>query len=172
MRHLTKGRWATSLLTVPVLIITTLTINNAVASQQVYRGVNQAEFDGSTQYFSGKVHVKMAFPSNDIAHYSGAYVTFAKGARTAWHSHPAGQHMIVTAGTAITVTRDGTVLTFHPGEAVWCPPGIDHWHGATTKDPMTHFVVTAANAQGKNVVWKEQVADDDYAKANRLSLEQ
>ncbi|MGU3847518.1 cupin domain-containing protein, partial [Vibrio diabolicus] len=78
-----------------------------------------------------KVNVEMLFPENEVANYSAAYVTFDAGARTAWHTHPAGQHMIVTSGTALTGTRDGHVIRFAAGDSVWCPPGIDHWHGAT-----------------------------------------
>ncbi|WP_068716537.1 (R)-mandelonitrile lyase [Vibrio tritonius] len=135
------------------------------AEQSLYTAETQGEFDGPAEYFTGKVHVKMAFPANEVAHYSGAFVTFEQGARTSWHSHPAGQHMIVTQGTALTVTRDGKVLAFHPGEAVWCPPDVDHWHGATANAAMTHFVVTASDDQGKNVVWKEKVSDKEYQAA-------
>ncbi len=130
-------------------------------AQQVYRGADQKHFQGPSDLFTGEVNVEMLFPENDVAHYSAAYVTFAAGARTAWHQHPAGQHMIVTSGVALTGTRDGKVIRFAKGDSVWCPPGIDHWHGATPEAPMTHLVVTAAK-QGQNVVWKEKVTDQQY----------
>ena len=86
----------------------------------------------------------MLFPGNDTAHYSGAYVTFQPGARTAWHLHPAGQHMVVTAGVGLTGTRDGKIVHIKAGDALWCPPGIDHWHGAAPDSPMTHLVITGS----------------------------
>jgi 4-carboxymuconolactone decarboxylase len=121
----------------------------------------QKSFKGPEEWFTGDVQVDMLFPSNEVAHYSGAYVTFQPGARTAWHLHPAGQHMIVTSGVGLTGTRDGKIVTMHAGDTVWCPPDIDHWHGATPDSPMTHLVVTG-ELDGKNVVWKEKVTDEQY----------
>jgi len=103
----------------------------------------------------------MLFPGNGTAHYSGAYVTFQPGARTVWHLHPAGQHMIVTNGVALTGTRDGKIIEFEEGETVWCPPDIDHWHGATPEAPMTHLVITGSK-DDENVIWKEKVSDEVY----------
>ena len=100
------------------------------------------------------------FPANETASYSGAYVTFQPGARTAWHQHPAGQHMIVTSGIALTGTRDGNSIRFAEGDTVWCPPGIDHWHGATPDAAMTHLVITGTK-NGQNVIWKE---NDEFAR--------
>lgn len=130
-------------------------------AQTVYRQGSQQSFQGPAAYFTGDVQVDLLFPANKTAHYSGAYVTFAPGARTAWHLHPAGQHMIVTSGVALTGTRDGKVIEFKERESVWCPPGIDHWHGATPDAPMTHLVITGA-LDGENVVWKEKVTDEQY----------
>ena len=98
----------------------------APAGQTVYSSGSQQSFKGSEKYFTGEVQVEMLFPYNDTVHYSGAYVTFAPGASTAWHMHPAGQHMIVTNGTAFTGTRDGMIIEFKEGEIVWCPPNVDH----------------------------------------------
>lgn len=130
-------------------------------SQVLYQEGSQKSFKGPEKYFTGDVQVDMVFPSNDTASYSGAYVTFQPGARTAWHLHPAGQHMIVTSGIALTGTRDGKVLEFKEGEAVWCPVGIDHWHGATPDAAMTHLVITGIK-DGEAVVWKEKVTDEQY----------
>jgi len=129
--------------------------------QTAYPAGSQQSFKGPDAYFTGEVKVEMLFPENDTAHYSGAYVTFAPAARTAWHLHPAGQHMIVTNGTALTGTRNGKVIGFKKGETVWCPPDIDHWHGATPDAPMTHLVITGS-LNGKNVIWKEKVSDSEY----------
>ncbi len=133
-----------------------------VAYQQIaYPAGSQKSFPGPAQFFTGTVQVDMLFPANETAHYSGASVTFQPGARTAWHYHPAGQHMIVTSGTALTGTRDGKILSFKEGETIWCPPDLDHWHGATPNAPMTHLVITG-DLNGKNVIWKEQVTDAQY----------
>jgi len=130
-------------------------------SQTVYRAGSQRSFKGPENLFTGDVQVDMLFPSNDTAHYSGAYVTFQPGARTAWHLHPAGQHIIVTKGVGLTGTRDGRIIRFETGDTVWCPPDIDHWHGATPDAPMTHLVITGL-LDGKNVIWKEKVTDEQY----------
>lgn len=130
-------------------------------NQTLYPIGSQQSFKGAEAYFTGEVQVDMLFPANDTAHYSGAYVTFQPGARTAWHFHPAGQHMIVIAGVGLTGTRDGTIIEFKAGETVWCPPNIDHWHGATPDAPMKHLVITGT-LDDKNVVWKEKVSDAEY----------
>jgi quercetin dioxygenase-like cupin family protein len=130
-------------------------------SQIVYRAGSQKSFKGPENWFTGDVQVDMLFPSNETAHYSGAYVTFLSGARTAWHLHPAGQHMIVISGVGLTGTRDGQIVTIKAGDTVWCPPDIDHWHGATPDSPMTHLVITSV-LNGKNVIWKEKVTYEQY----------
>jgi quercetin dioxygenase-like cupin family protein len=108
---------------------------NSGDSQTVYQAGSQKSFKGPQDLFTGEVQVDMLFPANETAHYSGAYVTFQPGARTAWHLHPAGQHMVVTSGTGLTGTRDGKIVEIKTGDAVWCPPDIDHWHGATPIPP-------------------------------------
>lgn len=136
-------------------------IDLAPSMQTLYPANTQQSYKGPEDYFTGETRVDMLFPANNTAHYSGAYVTFAPGARTAWHMHPAGQHIIVTDGTALTGTRDGKVIDFQEGETVWCPSDIDHWHGATPNAPMTHLVITGSK-EGENVIWKEKVSDADY----------
>jgi quercetin dioxygenase-like cupin family protein len=130
-------------------------------AQVLYQAGSQKSFKGPAAWFTGDVQVDMLFPDNETAHYSGAYVTFQPGARTAWHLHPAGQHMIVVTGAGLTGTRDGKIVTFKAGDTVWCPPDLDHWHGATPNSPMTHLVITGV-LDGKNVIWKEKVTDDQY----------
>ncbi len=133
-------------------------------AQTHYPVGSQSTFQGPDHLFTGDVNVEILFPENEHAHFSGAYVRFNPGARTAWHTHPAGQHMIVTEGTALTGTRDGKVIEFTEGETVWCPPDQDHWHGATPHSAMTHLVITGSKA-GENVLWKELVTDEQYAAA-------
>lgn len=130
-------------------------------SQQMYLSGAQESFKGPENIFTGEVQVDMLFPSNDTAHYSGAYVTFQPQARTAWHLHPAGQHMIVTAGIGLTGTRDGKIEIIQPKDAVWCPPNVEHWHGAAPDSPMTHLVISG-ELNGNNVIWKEKVTDEQY----------
>lgn len=143
------------------------TKNSSTVQQQTFYGKSsQKSFKGPEKYFTGEVEVNTLFPANDTAHYSGAYVTFQAGARTAWHSHPAGQHILVTSGMALTGTRDGSIIEFRKGESVWCPPNTDHWHGASGNKPMTHLVITGFK-DGNNVVWKEKVSDEQAKKANK-----
>lgn len=130
-------------------------------AQTLYAAGSQQSFVGPEKCFTGKVKVDLLFPQNEHTEFSGAYVTFEPGARTAWHLHPAGQHMIVTKGIALTGTRDGKILTFKEGETVWCPPDTDHWHGATRHQAMTHLVITGSK-DGQNVIWKEKVTDAQY----------
>ena len=141
------------------------------ASQTLYPAGSQQSFKGPEEYFTGDVQVDVLFPGNATAHYSGAYVTFAPGARTAWHMHPAGQHMVVTRGTALTGTRDGKVIAFEEGETVWCPADLDHWHGATPGAAMTHLVITGSR-DDENVIWKEKVSDEAYQGAQAQTAEQ
>ncbi len=139
------------------------------AAQVLYPTATQESFEGPEKYFTGEVMVQMLFPKTKTTPFSGAYVTFQPGARTAWHLHPAGQHMIVTNGTALTGTRDGKVIAFHEGETVWCPAGIDHWHGATPDAAMTHLVITGSKGD-QNVIWKEKVNAEVYlAAVNKVS---
>jgi len=140
--------------------------DSSSSSQTLYPLGSQSTFKGPEHLFSGDVKVDILFPENDHTHFSGAYVHFAPGARTAWHEHPAGQHMIVTKGTALTGTRDGKVIRFGEGETVWCPPNIDHWHGATPHAAMTHLVITGSR-DGENVIWKHKVTDDEYRQATQ-----
>ena len=155
------------ILTISILMASVVDGGSAGAAEQrkdaqvAYRAESQQSFKGSAEWFTGDVQVRMLFPDNETARYSGAYVTFQPGARTFWHLHPAGQHMIVTSGAALTGTRDGTIVEFKTGDTVWCPPGLDHWHGATPHAPMTHLVITGVR-DGKNVVWKEKVTDEQY----------
>ncbi|EAR07597.1 cupin domain-containing protein [Reinekea blandensis] len=121
-------------------------------------------FKGPDDFFTGDVQVDLLFPPNETAHYSGAKVTFQPGARTAWHVHPAGQHLIVTSGVGLTATRDGAVHLFHEGDAIWCPADIDHWHGATEDGAMSHIALTG-DLNGENVEWQEKVTDEQYQQA-------
>ena len=141
-------------------------VNSNPNKQTHFTAGSQPSFKGPEDYFSGDVQVDMLFPSNENAHYSAAKVTFQAGARTAWHLHPAGQHLIVTSGVGLTGTRDGKIIEFKAGDAIWCPPDIDHWHGATPQQAMSHIALTG-DLNGENVVWKEKVTDEEYLGAKK-----
>jgi quercetin dioxygenase-like cupin family protein len=135
--------------------------NKQSKHQTQYPAGSQQSMKGPEEYFTGEVQVDMLFPANEHAPFSGAQVTFQPGARTAWHLHPAGQHLIVTSGVGLTGTRDGKIIQFKAGDSIWCPPDIDHWHGATPDSPMSHVALTGI-LNGENVVWKEKVTDEEY----------
>ena len=132
-------------------------------SQTVSVAGSQPAAKGAAGYFTGNVRVDPLFAAKDTAPFSGAYVTFEPGARSAWHTHPAGQHLIVTSGVGWTQEWGGPVTEIRTGDVVWCPPGIKHWHGATPTTAMTHVALTGT-AGGKNVNWLEKVSDEQYRK--------
>jgi quercetin dioxygenase-like cupin family protein len=111
----------------------------------------QPSTQGPEQYFTGKVRVDpVSGPA--LMCLTAAYVTFESGARSAWHTHPAGQRLIVTAGVGRTSVWGGPVVEIKAGDAVWCPPGVKHWHGAAPGSAMTHLALTGQK-DGKNVRW-------------------
>jgi len=130
-------------------------------SQTITRTGTQAPIKGSAEYFTGNVRVDPLFAANDSAPFSGAYVTFEPGARSAWHIHPTGQRLLVTAGVGRTGEWDGPVEEIKAGDVIWCPPGVKHWHGASPTASKTHIALTGT-ASGKNVDWLEKVSDEQY----------
>ena len=136
---------------------------NTNQSQTINRAGAQPAVKGSAEYFTGNVWVEPLFgPKHPEAPFSAAYVTFEPGARSHWHTHPAGQHLIVTKGIGLTGTADGKIEEFRAGDALWCPVGVKHWHGASPTSPMTHLALTGAMPDGKNVEWMEAVTDEQY----------
>jgi quercetin dioxygenase-like cupin family protein len=130
---------------------------------QITRSGSQPSTKGPAEYFTGSVRVDPLFRPHDPARTSGAYVTFEPGARTAWHTHPLGQTLIVTAGFGWVQREGGAIEEIRPGDVVWFPPGLKHWHGATPATAMTHIAITET-LDGKNVDWMEKVSDDQYRK--------
>ena len=116
---------------------------------------------GPADYFTGTVRVDPLFQAPAPARVSGAAVTFEPGARTAWHTHPLGQTLIVTAGAGRVQRLGGAIEEIRPGDVVWFPPGEKHWHGAAPTTALTHIAVQEA-FDGKNVEWLEQVSDTQY----------
>ena len=123
---------------------------------------SQASAKGPAEYFTGTVRVDPLFQAPDPARVVGASVTFEPGARTAWHTHPLGQTLIVTAGCGL-VQRwgGGTIEEIRPGDVIWFPPGEKHWHGATATTAMTHIAIQE-QLDGKTVDWMEKVSDQQY----------
>lgn len=114
------------------------------------------------KYFIGDVRVDMLYPNTDTNTHGGAYVTFEPGARTNWHTHPAGQHIIVTSGVGYYQAWGEAIKIIKAGDVVWVPIGVKHWHGASKNIAMTHMVVTSVDKDGKNVKWLEPVSQKDY----------
>ena len=123
---------------------------------------------GSADYFIGSVSIDPLFQAPDPAFVQGASVTFEPGARTAWHTHPLGQTLIVTAGCGWAQREGGPVEEIRPGDVVWFSPGEKHWHGATPVTAMTHIAIQE-NLNGKVVDWMEHVSDPQYRKESLAS---
>ena len=116
---------------------------------------------GSEANFTGAVRIDTAFRAGAPARVSGGTVTFEPGARTAWHTHPLGQTLIVTAGVGWVQHRGGPVQEIRPGDVVWVPPGVKHWHGATATTGMAHVAISE-QLDGKSADWMEKVGDAQY----------
>jgi len=119
---------------------------------------------GPADYFTGRVRIDAPFQAEPPAKVGGATVTFEPGARTAWHTHPLGQTLIVTAGAGWVQAWDGPAQPLRPGDIVWIPPGIKHWHGARSDVALTHIAI-AESVDGSPVTWLEQVTDGQYQQA-------
>jgi len=133
------------------------------SSQQITRAGSQASATGPAANFTGQVRVDMVWPADERINASGAMVTFEPGARSAWHTHPAGQRLVIVSGFGLTQEWGKPVQELRPGDVVWCPPGVKHWHGASPKTAMSHLAVTGT-LDGKNVQWMEKVSDDQYSR--------
>jgi len=118
---------------------------------------------GSAQYFTGSVQVQQLFPASDPSRTSGGKVTFEAGARSAWHTHPFGQILIVTDGTGWIQQWGGPIEEIRKGDVIWIPAGVKHWHGATPNTSMTHIAIQE-ELNGKAVEWMETVTDEQYHK--------
>jgi quercetin dioxygenase-like cupin family protein len=132
-------------------------------TMQITRSGSQPSRKGPEEYFTGAVRVDPLFQAGDPARVSGGSVTFEPGARTAWHTHPLGQTLLITSGLGWVQREDGPIEEVRPGDVVWFPPGLRHWHGATPTTAMTHIAITESQ-NGKNVDWLEKVSDEQYRK--------
>jgi quercetin dioxygenase-like cupin family protein len=149
-----------------LLLAATLQLASSVAfaaepTYTVSRSETRLQVDAPAAYFTGKARITPQFDANAVASMTGGYVAFEPGARSAWHTHPAGQRLLVTSGVGRTQAWGGPVIDIRAGDVVWCPPGVKHWHGASPTQGMTHLALTGT-VDGKNVQWMEKVTDAQY----------
>jgi len=151
------------LLVAAVMLVSLLASASSESSQAITitRSGSQSSRQGPTENFTGSVRIDPLFNANPPSRTSGGRVTFEPGARTAWHTHPLGQALIVTAGTGWIQEWGGPTQEIREGDVVWIPPGQKHWHGATSTISMTHIAIQEF-LDGKNVEWMEKVTDEQY----------
>ncbi len=130
---------------------------------EIKRSGSQPDSEGPADWFTGSVRIEPLFAAAEPARARGARVTFAPGARTAWHTHPLGQTLIITAGCGRVQRAGGPVEEVHPGDVISFAPNEKHWHGATPASAMTHLAIQEA-VDGRAVDWLEQVSDEEYGK--------
>lgn len=128
---------------------------------QLKRTGSQPSIKGSPDYFTGDVRIDPLFSAPAPARVACASVTFEPGARTAWHTHPLGQTLIVTAGCGWTQCEGGPIIEIRAGDVIWCPPNHRHWHGATPTTALTHIAIQEA-LDGRFVNWMEKVSEEQY----------
>ena len=135
--------------------------SDSAPSAMISREASRSATKGAEDRFTGNVRVISLFPANAPAKATGGQVSFDAGARTAWHTHPMGQTLIVTAGAGRVQFWGGPIQEIKPGDVVWIPPGQKHWHGAAPTTPMTHISVQE-QVDGKTSEWFEKVTDEQY----------
>ena len=146
-----------------VLASAALHADDGAQTITVTRVGSQPSNKGPAQFFTGPVRVDPLFAANASSRTSGGLVTFEPGARSAWHTHPVGQILIVTAGKGLVQRWGSPVEEIRPGDVVRIPPGVKHWHGASPTTGMSHIAIQEA-VDGKNVDWMEPVSDEQYGK--------
>ena len=133
----------------------------ATSTGVIQKWISKESGKGPDEYFTGTVRVDPLFEAPDPARVRGASVTFEPGARSAWHTHPLGQILIVTSGFGWVQSEGQPKVELRPGDVVWCPPNERHWHGATPTTAVTHIAIQEA-LDGKVVEWMEKVSDKQY----------
>jgi 4-carboxymuconolactone decarboxylase len=144
--------------------------SNQAQTITITRSGSQPSRQAPAEYFTGSVRIDPLFQAKDPSHTSGSYVTFEPGARSAWHTHPLGQTLIVTAGTGRVQRWGDPVEEIRPGDVVWISPGQKHWHGASPNTAMTHIAIQGA-VDGKNVAWMEKVSEEQYKMKDTQKLD-
>jgi len=128
---------------------------------EIKRNGSRPSQKGPEEYFTGTVRIDPVVQAEDPSRVSVGCVTFEPGARSAWHTHPLGQNLTVTSGLGWTQRWGGPIEEIRPGDVLWCPPGMKHWHGASPKTAMTHLAIQE-HLNGKKVEWLEKVTDEQY----------
>ena len=146
---------------VPRVPIEVLLTPRGETTLDITRIGSQPSGKGPSDWFTGTVRIDPLFQPHPPARAAGASVTFEPGARTAWHTHPLGQTLIVTSGSGLVQSEGGPIEAVHPGDVVWFPPGVKHWHGASPTAAMTHIAIQEG-LDGKVVDWLEHVTDEQY----------
>jgi quercetin dioxygenase-like cupin family protein len=141
----------------------TTTAQGAAGDIAIARAGSQPAAKGPAANFTGAVRVDPLFQPKEPSRTGAAWVTFEPGARSAWHTHPAGQTLVVTSGVGRVQRWGGKVEEIRPGDVIWTPPGVKHWHGAAPTVAMTHLAIQET-AAGKAVEWMEKVSDEQYGK--------
>lgn len=135
---------------------------------EINRAGSQPSANGPAEWFTGAVRIDRLFSPPEPARVAGALVTFEPGARTAWHTHPLGQTLIVTVGRGWVQREGGPVEEVRPGDVVWFPPGEKHWHGASATTAMSHIAIQEG-LNGKVVDWMEKVTDEQYRAGSKTN---
>ncbi len=130
-------------------------------TMEITENGSQPSVMGSSEYFTGVAVIDPMFAPNDVRSFSAGHVTFAPGARSAWHTHPAGQTLVVTSGSGWIQQWDGEKREIKAGDVIWTPPGVKHWHGATEQTSMGHIAIQEV-VGGSAVEWMEKVSDAQY----------
>lgn len=145
------------------ILLTLSSISHAASDISVIQPTAQPAVMGAEQNFTGEVAVRSRFQREAPARLGGGVVTFSPAARTAWHTHPLGQTLFITAGEGWVQQWGKPPVHIKTGDVVWIPPEVKHWHGATATSSMSHLAVSEM-ADGKSVVWMEKVTDEQYPK--------
>ncbi|SCB07082.1 (R)-mandelonitrile lyase [Rhizobium multihospitium] len=151
--------------TLPIasFILAVLLLCGQAQSMELSPAGSRLAVKGQTETFTGSVTVSPLFVANDNLPAVGGEVTFEPGARSAWHTHPGGQTLIVTSGAGWIQEEGSEKRSIKPGDVIWTPPNVKHWHGATATTEMRHIAITGLR-DGRNVEWLEKVPDEDYLK--------
>jgi quercetin dioxygenase-like cupin family protein len=162
MKHIAMAVASLSLLTIaPMSIVRAHAPTGEGPTLRITRVGSQPSAKGPPEYFTGTVRVDRMFPATAPSRVSGGHVTFEPGARSAWHTHPVGQTLVITSGFGFVQQWGGAKQEVRAGDVIWFPPGIKHWHGASDATALTHIAIQET-VDGRNVDWLEQVSDEQY----------
>jgi quercetin dioxygenase-like cupin family protein len=151
-----------ALVAMPIVALDTYAADVASGNaMSIVRNGEQASITGAPTNFVGAARIDPLFPVRTPSRVSAGYVTFQPGARSMWHTHPLGQTLVVTAGSGWVQEAGGEKHSIKPGDVIWTPPGVKHWHGATSTTGMTHMAIQES-LDGNNVEWMEPVTAQQY----------